>query len=81
MSADSLRQSLAEAGLTADVDARDRLAVIRPRDAASARAIAAERARVSAMAARHGFTHAALEITPVRVAQSPPPDDAALSGN
>jgi hypothetical protein len=81
VSADSLRQSLAEAGFVAEVEARDRLAVIRPRDAASARAITAERMRVSAIAARHGFSHAALELAPPRTPQVPPPSDAALPGD
>jgi len=81
VSADSLRASLAEVGFAAEVEARDRLAIIRPRDAVVARAIAAERERVSAIAARHGFSHAAMEIAPRFPDTSAASADAALPGD
>lgn len=62
MSAEALRSALAGAGLAAEVEERERLAIIRPAGAAASRAIAAQRARVITLAAAHGFSHVALEI-------------------
>lgn len=81
MSAESLRRALAEAGFAVEVEARDRLAVIRPRDAGAAAAIGSARERVSAIAARHGFTHTALEIAARAGLQSAPAADASLPGD
>lgn len=78
MSVESLQQSLADAGFALEVEARDRLAVIRPRDDESARAIAADRERVSAIAARHGFSHVALEVGAGQWSRPASPADAAL---
>lgn len=62
MSAEQLRDALGSIAVDARVEARDRLALLRPRTADDARRIAAERARVGALAVEHGFTHVALEI-------------------
>jgi hypothetical protein len=78
VSAESLCASLADAGFAAEVEARDRLAVIRPRDAIAAHAIAAQRERVSAIAARHGFSHTAMEIA-TRSPRTSASSDAPLS--
>ena len=72
MSAAALRSALAAAGLAAEVEERERLAIIRPTGAAASRAIAGQRARVITLAAAHGFSHVALEIAPA------PRSDAAL---
>lgn len=75
MSAEALRSALAGAGLAAEVEGRERLAVIRATGPAAARAIVAQRARVITLAAAHGFSHVALEIGPAARR------DAALSGD
>jgi len=62
VSASTLRDALGALGVDAAVEARDRLALLRPRAAADARRIAGQRSRVAALAAEHGFTHVALEI-------------------
>ena len=62
MSADALRRALGSLAIDADVEPRERLAVLRPADPAAARRIAAERARVVAIAAEHGFSHVAIEL-------------------
>lgn len=64
MSAEALRSALAGAGLAAEVEERERLAIIRPAGVAASRAIAAQRARVITLAAAHGFSHVALEVGP-----------------
>ena len=66
MSATQLQAALARTGFAADVEARERLAVIRAVDAAAALAITARRSEVIALAGAHGFTHVALEIAPAR---------------
>jgi hypothetical protein len=81
VSVESLRQSLAESGFAVEVEARDRLAVIRPPNDEAARAIAAARERVSSIALRHGFSHVALEIVPGDRQRSAPPADAPLPGD
>ena len=68
MSAERLQGALARAGLAAEVEGRDRLALIRAADIASTRAIAARRSEVMAMAIAHGFSHIALEV-----GTAPPP--------
>lgn len=60
MSAEGLRLALGTLGIVSEVEARDRLAVLRA--GPDAARIASERARVVALAAEHGFTHVALEI-------------------
>jgi hypothetical protein len=62
VSAERLREALGSLAVDADVEPRDRLALLRPRAAADARRIAAERGRIAALAAEHGFTHVALEL-------------------
>ena len=62
MSADTLRRALGALAVDADVEARERLALLRPADAVAARRIAAERARIAALAGEHGFSHVALEL-------------------
>ena len=76
MSASGLREALGTLGVDAAVEARDRLALLRPRGAAEARRIAGQRARIAALAVEHGFTHVALEIGAVATE-----DDAALPGD
>jgi hypothetical protein len=78
---ESLRSALADAGFAAEVEARDRLAVIRPRDDIAARALAAERERVFSIAARHGFSHAAMEIGTRRNPAPVSSADASLPGD
>ena len=75
MSAEALRSSLAGAGIAAEVEARERLAVIRASGSAASRAIVAQRARVITLASAHGFSHVALEIGPAAKR------DAALPGD
>lgn len=72
MSAERLRRALGSLGLAAEVEARDRLAVLRTASAPELRRVAAQRSRVAALAMEHGFTHVALEIG------AGSPDDAAL---
>lgn len=62
MSASTLREALGGLGVDAAVEARDRLALLRPRAAKDARRIAEHRSRIATLAAEHGFTHVALEI-------------------
>lgn len=63
MSAESLREALRAGGLACEVEARDRLAVIRSSAGATdALADADRRARTLILAAEHGFTHAAIEL-------------------
>jgi hypothetical protein len=62
MSAEALRRALDALAIDADVEARDRLALLRPADPESARRIAAERGRVAILAGEHGFTHVAVEL-------------------
>ncbi|NUO63705.1 MAG: hypothetical protein HOQ11_09745 [Gemmatimonadaceae bacterium] len=62
MSAQPFRDALGALAVDADVEIRDRLAILRPRGAVDARRIAAERGRITALAAEHGFTHVALEL-------------------
>ena len=81
MSVESLRQSLAESGFAVEVEARDRLAVIRPPNDETTRAVAAARERVAAIALRHGFSHVALEIVPRERPHSAPPANAPLPGD
>jgi hypothetical protein len=76
-----LRSALAEAGLAAEVEGRERLALISAGDAAAARAISARRAEVMALAIAHGFSHAALELAPSRRRSSAHGSDAALPGD
>jgi len=80
-SAGALEAALAANGLPADVEARDRLALIRPRSTTAAQAIAARRGQVIALAATHGFSHAALEIVGTREHGAAAPGDAALPGD
>lgn len=81
MSADTLEAALGAAGFPADVEGRGRFAVIRPRNTSASRAIAARREQVIALAATHGFSHAALEIIATTDPSAPAPSDAALPGN
>jgi len=78
MSALELRAALAQNGLVADVEGRDRLAIIRAVDAAAARAIAARRSEVTAIALAHGFSHVALEVAPTQQRRPVLRSDAAL---
>ena len=75
MSADALRSALAGAGLAAEVEQRERLAIVRPAGPAASRAIAAQRARVITLAAAHGFSHVALEIAPAASGDAAVPRD------
>ncbi len=81
MSAAALESALAATGITAAVEARERLAVIVAADDASANAISAQRARIVAIAAMHGFSHVALEIASGRPAVIAGRSGAALSGD
>ena len=62
MSAEALRRALGSLAIDAEVEPRERLAVLRPADAGAARRIAAERGRVVALAGEHGFSHVAVEL-------------------
>lgn len=62
MSEAALRVALEAAGVRCDVDAEDRLALLRVHGAADALADAAVRATVTRLAAEHGYTHVALEL-------------------
>lgn len=81
MSAAGLRSALVAAGLPAEVEGRERLALIRAADAAGSRAIAARRAEVTALAIAHGFSHVALEIGPMYQREPALRRDAALPGD
>ena len=81
MSAAGLRAALVAAGLPAEVEGRERLALVRAADGAASRAIAARRAEVTALAISHGFSHVALEIGPVHQWQPALRRDAALPGD
>ena len=65
-SAAAFRDSLHTSGLAVDVEEHARVAMLIPRDATSLLAFAAPAVRRDAMrlAAQHGFTHAAIELTP-----------------
>lgn len=81
MSVEGLRSALHAAGLEAEVEGRERLAVIRPSGAVAAQAIATERARIITLAAAHGFTHVAVEVAPSATGHRSAQRDAALSGD
>lgn len=81
MSAAGLRSALVAAGLPAEVEGRERLALIRGAGAAGSRAIAARRAEVTALAIAHGFSHVALEIGPMYQREPALRRDAALPGD
>jgi len=81
MSAAGLRSALVAAGLEAEVEGRERLALISPTDAVEARAIAERRGEVMALAIAHGFSHAALELAPTRRRSPALQTDAALPGD
>ena len=81
MSAAGLRSALVATGLPAEVEGRERLALVRVPDIASSRAIAARRAEVTALAVAHGFSHVALEIGPMHQREPALRRDAALPGD
>jgi hypothetical protein len=81
MSAATLASALLAAGLPAEVEARDRLALLRAADGAASRAIAARRGEVMALAVAHGFSHVALEVAPMRQWDPALRRDAALPGH
>lgn len=60
----ALRQDLASAGFALAVEARDKLAVLTPVAGAAAGLTDEDRRLLQALARRHGFTHAAIEILP-----------------
>lgn len=64
MSASSLQEALALAGLPCKVESRDRLAVITLDTPEATQALLSRevRSRVLALARAHGFTHMALEL-------------------
>ena len=63
MSADALRESLRGVGIACEVEVRGALAVLRADEATAAGLARAElRERALAVAAAHGFTHAAIEL-------------------
>jgi hypothetical protein len=74
MSATALAAALRADGVDCEVEARDRLAVVRERDGGDALIDPAVRRRALALARAHGFTHLALELTD-------PGDGAALPGD
>lgn len=81
MSAAALGAALADWGIAAAVEARDRLAVIDPLAGADIDLLTTERARVVALAAAHGFSHVALDVTPAGGGATPALTNAALSGD
>jgi hypothetical protein len=62
VSAESLQRALSELGIDCKVEAREKLAVIVPRDAPANLRDAPTRRAALALLAEHGFTHLALEI-------------------
>ncbi len=74
MSASALEAALAEMGIHGRVEAEGALAVLNVRDGMRL-ADPTTRATVVALAAQHGFTHVALELS------DDPPDGAALPGD
>jgi hypothetical protein len=62
MSEAALRVALEAAGVRCDVEGEDRLALLRLHGDTDALADAALRARVTRLAAEHGYTHVALEL-------------------
>lgn len=81
MSAAALQSALLAAGLPAEVEGRERLALIRAADVATSRSIAVRRAEVTALASAHGFSHVALEVRPMRQWEPALRRDAALPGD
>jgi hypothetical protein len=81
VSVEAFRAALAAAGFDADVEGRERLAVIRPSGSIEARAIASERARIITLAASHGFSHVAVEVAPSAAGRRGAQRDAAVSGD
>ena len=81
MSAAGLRAALVAAGLPAEVEGRERLALVRAADVTGSRAIAARRAEVTALAITHGFSHVALEIGSTYQREPALRRDAALPGD
>lgn len=81
MSAAALQSALLAARLPAEVEGRERLAVIRAGDVAASRAIAGRRGEVMALAIAHGFSHVALEVGPLRQWEPAIRGDAALPGD
>ncbi len=81
MSAAALGAALADWGIAAAVESRDRLAVIIPLAAADIERLASERARVVALAAAHGFSHVALDVTSAGGGATPALTNAALPGD
>lgn len=65
MTAAALESALASLGVPCTVEARQRLAVLRPKVDSSSFAPAAVRAKIVAMALEHGFTHVALDLADV----------------
>lgn len=63
MSAHALAAALSAIGYSCEVEARERMVVLRPAAGAHALADATLRARVVALAAEHGFSHVAVELT------------------
>ena len=63
---DALERALRQIGIRADVEVRDRLAVVVPSSGADIERLAddATRRQAVALAKREGFTHLALEIRP-----------------
>lgn len=81
MNAAGLQRALSDAGLPAQVEGRERLAVIRAVDADASRSIAERRAEVTALAVAHGFSHVALEVAAMRTWAPALRRDAALPGD
>ena len=80
MSAAALGAALADWGISATVEARDRLAVIKPLAAGDVESLTSARPRIVTLAAAHGFSHVALDVTPVG-GVTPARTDAAFSGD
>jgi hypothetical protein len=70
VSAETLQSALQTSGMRALVEARARLAIITALDGESARAVAAARDRIVALASAHGFSHVALEVSSFRADDS-----------
>ena len=81
MSAAALGSALSDLGISARVEARDRLAVLHPAGIGDGAAIAAQRGRVVALASTHGFSHVALEATSAAADAAAIPGNAAFSGD
>ena len=75
MSAAGLERALAALGIDCTVEARDKLAIIIPRERAASLQDASLRRSAIALLSEHGFTHLALEIPDASTGHATLPGD------